>query len=146
MAVNKILIGIISFALWTGAVFFYGNNHGKKSLADSVNKATIAATKKARKEEQEKQEKVNAFLKKQYHDVSTINTDLTNDIKRLHDRESRRNLSKETDSKCKGATGRDLSKPDAEFLTREATRADRIRVGLGTCYKYADEIVKEEGD
>jgi hypothetical protein len=143
---NKILIGIISFALWTGAVFLYGNSHGKKSIAVAVNNATIAATKKARKEEQNKQEKVNAFLKKQYNEILTINDVLNDDISKLHKRESRRNLSKADSSKCKGTSGRELSKPDAEFLTREAARGDRIRVGLKTCYDYADEIVKEGGD
>lgn len=142
---NKILIGIISFALWTGVVFLYGNSHGKKTLADSVNKATIAATKKARKQEQEKQEKVNAFLKKQYDEVLNINDVLNRDIKRLHKRESRRNLSKDSGTKCKGTTGKELSRPDAEFLTREAARADKIRAGLKTCYNYADEIQKKGG-
>lgn len=139
---NKILIGIVAFALWTSAVFLYGNSHGKKSLANSVNTATIEAIEKTRKEEQEKQEKINAFLKKQYNEVSNINSKLTNNIKRLHKRENRRHKSKDSGTTCKGATGKELSRPDAEFLTREAARADRIRLGLKTCYKYADELKK----
>jgi len=38
---------------------------------------------------------------------------------------------------CNGAT---LSAPDAEFLVREASRADQIRVGLEACYKQYDAI------
>jgi len=139
---NKTLIGILGFALWTGTVFLYGNGHGKKSIANAVNIATIEATKKARKEEQIKQEKVNELFKTQYDEVSNINNKLTSDIKRLHKRESRRHKSEDTKSKCTGATGKELSKPDAEFLTREAARADKIRLGLKTCYNYADEIKK----
>jgi len=141
---NKILIGIVAFALWTGTVFLYGNSHGKKSLANAVNTATIVATKKARKEEQAKQEKVNAIAKVQYDEVSTINATLANDIARLHKRERRRYKPKKSSIKCKGTTGASLSGEDAEFLTREAARADRIRTGLKACYKYADEVVKEK--
>jgi hypothetical protein len=36
---------------------------------------------------------------------------------------------------CKGATGADLSRPDAEFLTRESARADRLRSALDACYQ-----------
>jgi len=38
---------------------------------------------------------------------------------------------------CNGAT---LSASDAEFLVREASRADQIRVGLEACYKQYDAI------
>lgn len=141
---NKILIGVIAFALWTGTVFLYGDSHGLKKLAVKVNAATIAATKKAREEEQIKQEKVNAIAKKQYEDISGINATLVNDIAGLHERESRRNVSEATELRCKGATGADLSKSDAEFLIRLAARADKIRIGLRSCYDYADEVVKEK--
>jgi len=40
---------------------------------------------------------------------------------------------------CNGAT---LSAPDAEFLVREASRADTIRVGLESCYAQYDAIAK----
>jgi hypothetical protein len=38
---------------------------------------------------------------------------------------------------CNGTT---LSAPDAEFLVREASRADTIRVGLEICYKQYEVI------
>jgi hypothetical protein len=38
---------------------------------------------------------------------------------------------------CNGTT---LSAPDAEFLVREASRADTIRVALDSCYKQYDSI------
>jgi len=38
---------------------------------------------------------------------------------------------------CNGAT---LSAPDADFLIREAARADEIRVGLQACYKQYEAI------
>jgi hypothetical protein len=43
---------------------------------------------------------------------------------------------------CQGATGVELSRPDAEFLEREAARADRIRAALGTCYEHVDSLIR----
>ena len=140
---NKIVIAIIAFAMWTGSVFLYGNKHGKSTLANAVNVATQNAFKKARKQEQEKQGKINEFLKKQYNEVSNINATLNDDIIKLHKRERRRDKLNSAKLNCAGATGQELSRPDAEFLTREAARADRIRLGLKTCYKYADEVIKK---
>jgi len=37
-------------------------------------------------------------------------------------------------------TGTTLSAEDAEFLIREAARADKIRVGLEACYKQYESI------
>lgn len=139
---NKILIGIVAFALWTGAVFLYGNSHGKKSLANAVNTATIESAKKAREEEQAKQEKVNVIAKIQYDEMAVINAALTNDIAGLHKRISRKNLPKSSEPRCTGTSGASLSSEDAGFLTREIARADRLRIGLKACYKYADEVVK----
>lgn len=35
---------------------------------------------------------------------------------------------------CKGVTGAELSREDAEFLAGEAARADRLRSALNACY------------
>lgn len=34
---------------------------------------------------------------------------------------------------CRGASGAELSRPDSEFLEREAARADELRAALGQC-------------
>ena len=41
---------------------------------------------------------------------------------------------------CKGATGADLSAPDAGFLAREVARADTLRAALGECYERYDSL------
>jgi small-conductance mechanosensitive channel len=41
---------------------------------------------------------------------------------------------------CEGATGAELSRPDAEFLAREAARADRLRQALAACYQLYDGV------
>lgn len=41
---------------------------------------------------------------------------------------------------CAGASGAELSRADAEFLVREAARADGIRAGLAACYEVIDAL------
>ena len=43
-----------------------------------------------------------------------------------------------TTAACKGATGAELSRSDAEFSLREAARADRLRAALAQCYTQYD--------
>jgi hypothetical protein len=43
---------------------------------------------------------------------------------------------------AKGATGAELSREDAGFLTREAARADALRAELNYCYQMYDEAKK----
>ena len=68
--------------------------------------------------------------------IKVINTLLVDAISSLRSRSS--NATKTvTGQDCNGAT---LSAPDAEFLIREAARADEIRIGLDACYKQYDSI------
>lgn len=41
---------------------------------------------------------------------------------------------------CQGTTGAELSRPDAEFLVGEATRADTQRAALAACYGAYDAL------
>lgn len=41
---------------------------------------------------------------------------------------------------CSGSTGAELSRPDAEFLAREAARADELRAALSSCYAAYDSL------
>jgi len=68
--------------------------------------------------------------------IKIINTQLIDAIGQLRSRPS--NPTKTINgTDCNGAT---LSAPDAEFLIREAARADEIRIGLQACYKQYDAI------
>ncbi len=68
--------------------------------------------------------------------IKVINNQLVNAISQLRSRPS--NPTKTINGQdCNGST---LSAPDAEFLVREAARADEIRIGLQTCYKQYDAI------
>ena len=68
--------------------------------------------------------------------IKVINTQLVDAISSLRSRSS--SATKTINGQdCNGAT---LSATDAEFLIREAARADQIRVGLQACYNQYDAI------
>ena len=68
--------------------------------------------------------------------LKVINTQLVDAISQLRSRTS--NATKTVNGQdCNGAT---LSASDADFLVREAARADEIRVGLQACYAQYEAI------
>ena len=68
--------------------------------------------------------------------IKAINNQLVDAISELRKRTSR--TDKTTNGQ--GGTGATLFAEDAEFLIREAARADQIRTGLEACYKQYDAI------
>ena len=68
--------------------------------------------------------------------IKAINNQLVDAISELRKRPSR---STET-TNGQGCNGSSLYAEDAEFLVREASRADQIRVALQSCYQQYDSI------
>ena len=136
-----VLIGMLIGLGW--AIHDSGYDSGVADTKVLLAAGIIEATKKARAEEQKKQEKVNDILQKQRDDQALINDQLNADLDKLRNRPDRRHLSDKPEADCKSATGVDLSSQDAGFLTREAARADELRAGLKACYAYADSITTE---
>jgi len=98
----------------------------------------------------EKNQIIENLIKAQQRKVNEITQTLTDKIdsvtgqrdaaiRRLRYRPER-STSQTAAANCKGATGSDLSRPDAEFLIGEAARADKQREALIACYHYADAI------
>jgi len=71
--------------------------------------------------------------------IQSINDQLANALMQLRSRPSR---SQYSTNNGQDGTGRSLSAEDAEFLIREATRADQIRTALDACYKQYDSITR----
>ena len=98
--------------------------------------------------QQSKQEKVIRDKEHQYQadadkirtekdaQIKAINNQLVNAISELRKRPSRTTETTNGQS-CNGAS---LYAEDAEFLVREAARADEIRVALDSCYKQYEAI------
>jgi hypothetical protein len=86
------------------------------------------------------QDRFNAALtaKNQAHadEVGRINDRLADALERLRKRPER--MPDQARAACQGATGAELSGPDAGFLEREAARADELRSALTACYAWVD--------
>jgi hypothetical protein len=94
------------------------------------------AEKVVREKEHEYQAIANTIRKDKDAQIKVINNQLVDAISELRKRTSR---TAET-SNGKGCNGTSLFAEDAEFLVREASRADEIRVALDACYKQYDAL------
>ena len=72
--------------------------------------------------------------------INAINTRLSNALVELRNRPSRPKSEATVTAAC--GTGLTLYAEDAEFLIREAARADQIRTGLQACYEQYDSLMK----
>lgn len=89
-----------------------------------------------RAKEHQYQADADKIRKEKNAQIQAINDQLVNAISELRQRPSRTEQAS-NGSSCNG-TG--LYAEDAEFLIREASRADQIRVALQSCYKQYDAI------
>ncbi len=132
LAITRISLILAVIGLAFGSGYFYRDKR--------VTGEIIAAQDEAKAETKRLQDKADEITKKQIADRDAIAVILNDELVRMRNRPSRADLPGNTETHCKGATGRELSKPDAEFLTRLAARAERHRKALIACYKYADSL------
>ena len=93
----------------------------------------------AREKEHQIQDATDQIRKDKDAQINSINNQLANALIELRSRPSR---TSQVSSNGQNGTGSTLFAEDAEFLIREATRADQIRTSLDACYKQYDEITK----
>lgn len=86
--------------------------------------------------EHEQQAATDQIRKQKDAQIEAINTQLVNAIGELRKRPSRADQA----SHGQSCTGGALPAEDAEFLVREAARADKIRAGLSACYEQYDAL------
>ena len=72
-------------------------------------------------------------------EIKVITGKLQSALSELRQRQERPS-SADTARDCKGATGAELSRQDAEFLIRESARADQLRSALELCYRQYDTV------
>lgn len=92
----------------------------------------------SRKTEQSLQETVDAITKDHIQQMRRIVSERDLALNRVRQRPDR--MPESSRINCTGATGNELSGRDAEFLIRQASRADEQREALRGCYDYADKI------
>jgi len=99
------------------------------------------ASEAARKQESMWQGVVNETAKNYQGRVDGIRRGLDADLERLRQRPERASgVSAAPRAGCAGGTGAELSGADAEFLSREAARADQLRAGVEACYEFVDAV------
>lgn len=98
----------------------------------------------ARATEQRQQEAANAITRRHTAEVSTVRRNLELALDSLRNRPERPAVGMPEAARAdyKGGTGAELFRADAEFLAREAARADEQRAGLDACYRYIDAAMK----
>jgi hypothetical protein len=97
------------------------------------------AYERAKKVETELVKKIEKIERKKNGEIANVNARLRVALSELSERNSRNTINNNP-TDCKGTTGRELSREDAEFLTREAARAERLRQALGSCYVQYEAI------
>lgn len=125
-------LGAATIALLFAAYLGYSFEHSRFVAF----KATIVA--ETATAERKYQAKADEIEKEKNAQIASINNQLVDAVSELRKRPSR----PETPGAGQGGTGATLYAQDAEFLIREAARADQIRAGLNACYKQYDSLSK----
>lgn len=126
------MFGLNIYAIFAivGAVLFCGGFVNGCSYQQSKAEKTV------RDKEHQYQSDADKIRIEKDAQIKAINNQLADTLVSLRSRSS--SATKTINGQdCNGAT---LSASDAEFLVREASRADQIRVGLEACYKQYDSI------
>lgn len=112
------------------------------SIEAGIEKKRAESFKAGRDIERKQQEVVNHVLRTQNDALVANAAGLQRDIDRLRQRASRADkpgrVSEAAPTACPCGSGAELCREDAEFLVREAARADDLRAGLEACYQVID--------
>ena len=129
---NILYVKIFGGAIVLFGIWFNGYSVGHNQLT----KYKLEQETQTRQKETQQQTIADQIEKDKNAQIKAINNQLVNAISELRKRPNR----SENASIGQGGTGATLYAEDAEFLIREASRADTIRTGLDACYKQYDAI------
>lgn len=128
---------LIAFALLAVLTFSAGWMTNGWRYEKKIAQEKIAQEKAIQAKELANQIATDEIRKTKDAQINAINNQLADALIQLRNRPSR------SEYKAiigQDGTGRSLSAEDAEFLIREATRADQIRVALDACYQQYDAV------
>lgn len=138
------MIALLDPRLWLVALALLlmaavgGYAKGRSDERGRVQAELLKRTEQARQVEQEWARKVKVLGDAKDAEIDRINGRLADALERLRKRPER--LPEPARAACAGATGAQLSGPDAGFLEREAARADALRAALEQCYGWIDAV------
>lgn len=139
-----ILAALLFLAVTNAWTWAKATNIADTKWTAKIQTERAKAEAEARATEQRHQEAANANSRRHAAEVSTVRRTLDIALDSLRDRPDRHagGMPEVSRANCAGATGAELSRPDAEFLAREAARADEQRAGLDACYRHIDTAMK----
>jgi hypothetical protein len=143
MIPNPMLILAVVLAFIANGFYWNakGSNAADTRWTAKIEKERADSFKAAREIERNLQEKYDAVAKKQAARLADTRRNLDIALDGLRDRPERpAGMPEGARTGCAGGTGAELSRPDGEFLAREAARADGIRAGLEACYSVIDKV------
>jgi hypothetical protein len=156
-----IAVAVASVTFYAGTTL-YAYNKGVQSGTSQTQKlwdaerlavaqAVAAELERVRTVEQTLRTNLTKQRKEHKHEMDRLSIQYESALGRLSDRpdrpaESAAELSEDSPVgavPADGCTGASLFRPDAEFLTREAHRADQLRAALKACIAHATEVERE---
>lgn len=127
---------------FVGNGFYWHINGGRAAdirWTARLEKERADAQAAARAKEHQLQEVYDATTKRQAARLAGVQRTLDAALDSLRDRPERpAGMPEGARSGCAGGSGAELSRADAEFLAREAARADGLRAGVEACYAALD--------
>lgn len=142
----KLAIGIV---IVTGLVgfHFWDKQTGINKAVTDVTTSYQAATDRRAREALEKQGEllIKAKISEEEKNAQIVKlaTDLYVAVKRLSNRPSRSTDSPSNPTDTSSCTGRELYREDGEFLTREAHRAEKVRMERDFYYERYEDVRKQ---
>ena len=127
---DSVKIGLFALSLCVAGYLGYAV---ESSRFNSYKQAQQAATQALQEQHQAAADQIR---KEKDAQIASINNQLLDAVSQLR---SRPNRAQDTANGQDG-TGRALSAEDAEFLVREAARADQLRTSLSACYQQYDAL------
>jgi len=130
--ITYVKVGLVAILLLGAGYTGYSIEAGR---FERYKAAQIEATQKA---EELHQTAADQIRKEKDAQINSINNQLLDAVSQLRGRPNRAQES----ATGQDGTGRSLSAEDAEFLVREAARADKLRTSLSACYDQYDALNK----
>lgn len=132
LALRGVFAAGLLVAAWCYGVHWSNERHELKRLQ---------AVEQARQVEANWQKNVAALQEVHRAEVTRLSAALERARRELRNRPDR--MPEASREACAGATGSELSRPDAEFLVGEAARADQLRADLEACTGWVEEVTSE---
>lgn len=144
---GALVLGLVSGAyvdhhVMAGRIDKINAAHAEELRQREVKRADDERT--ARNNERQMTEAVGLAEQDKQNEIARIRNSYSAQLASLQQRADRKPASPsgvpQATPACQGATGAELSRPDAGFLVGEAARADELRAALGACYRAYDSV------